>query len=286
MAQTMTAPLKQVRKLKAKSIDFVLYAVLIVGAFIMISPIVWMSFSAFKSEAEINIFPPTLLPREPSLQSLKKAWARVRPFLLNSTFVTGVSTPISVLTSVLVGFVLGKYEFRGRNLIFYGILSTMMLPGTVLLIPNYQIVVWLGWINTYAALIVPGAFSTFGIFMMRQFMHTVPDELLDAARIDGASEPRIFAQIVIPLVKPALAMLSIFQFMGVWNDYFWPLIVLTKEKMFTVPVGLAGFAAGYEPNFASRNAGAFIAIVPVIIVFVLFQRHIIKGIALTGMAGG
>lgn len=252
----------------------------------MISPIVWMSVSAFKSEAEINIFPPTLLPREPSLESLKKAWARVGPFLLNSTFVTGVSTPISVLTSVLVGFVLSKYEFRGRNLIFYGILSTMMLPGTVLLIPNYQIVIWLGWINTYAALIVPGAFSTFGIFMMRQFMHTVPDELLDAARIDGASEPRIFAQIVIPLVKPALAMLSIFQFMGVWNAYFWPLIVLTKEKMYTVPVGLAGFAAGYEPNFASRNAGAFIAIVPVIIVFVLFQRHIIKGMALTGMAGG
>ena len=286
MAQTMTSPLKQVKKSKAKPIDIVLYTVLIVGAFIMISPIVWMSFSAFKSEAEINIFPPTLLPREPSLQSLKKAWARVGPFLLNSVFVTGVSTPISVLTSVLVGFVLSKYEFRGRNLIFYGILSTMMLPGTVLLIPNYQIVIWLGWINTYAALIVPGAFSTFGIFMMRQFMHTVPDELLDAARIDGASEPRIFAQIVIPLVKPALAMLSIFQFMGVWNAYFWPLIVLTKEKMFTVPVGLAGFAAGYEPNFASRNAGAFIAIVPVIIVFVLFQRHIIKGMALTGMAGG
>jgi len=286
MAQTMTSPLKQVKKSKAKPIDIVLYTLLIVGAFIMISPIVWMSFSAFKSEAEINIFPPTLLPREPSLQSLKKAWARVGPFLLNSVFVTGVSTPISVLTSVLVGFVLSKYEFRGRNLIFYGILSTMMLPGTVLLIPNYQIVIWLGWINTYAALIVPGAFSTFGIFMMRQFMHTVPDELLDAARIDGASEPRIFAQIVIPLVKPALAMLSIFQFMGVWNAYFWPLIVLTKEKMFTVPVGLAGFAAGYEPNFASRNAGAFIAIVPVIIVFVLFQRHIIKGMALTGMAGG
>jgi len=286
MAQTMTSPPKQVKKSKAKPIDIVLYTVLIVGAFIMISPIVWMSVSAFKSEAEINIFPPTLLPREPSLESLKKAWARVGPFLLNSVFVTGVSTPISVLTSVLVGFVLSKYEFRGRNLIFYGILSTMMLPGTVLLIPNYQIVIWLGWINTYAALIVPGAFSTFGIFMMRQFMHTVPDELLDAARIDGASEPRIFAQIVIPLVKPALAMLSIFQFMGVWNAYFWPLIVLTKEKMFTVPVGLAGFAAGYEPNFASRNAGAFIAIVPVIIVFVLFQRHIIKGMALTGMAGG
>jgi ABC-type glycerol-3-phosphate transport system permease component len=286
MAQTMTSPPKQVKKSKAKPIDIVLYTVLIVGAFIMISPIVWMSVSAFKSEAEINIFPPTLLPREPSLESLKKAWARVGPFLLNSVFVTGVSTPISVLTSVLVGFVLSKYEFRGRNLIFYGILSTMMLPGTVLLIPNYQIIIWLGWINTYAALIVPGAFSTFGIFMMRQFMHTVPDELLDAARIDGASEPRIFAQIVIPLVKPALAMLSIFQFMGVWNAYFWPLIVLTKEKMYTVPVGLAGFAAGYEPNFASRNAGAFIAIVPVIIVFVLFQRHIIKGMALTGMAGG
>jgi multiple sugar transport system permease protein len=184
-----------------------------------------------------------------------------------------------------VGFVLGKYEFKGKEAIFYGILATMMLPGTVLLIPNYQIVVWLGWINTYAALIVPAAFNTFGIFMMRQFMHSVPDELLDAARIDGASEPRIFAQIVVPLVRPALATLAIFQFMGSWNAYFWPLIVLTKEKMFTVPVGLAAFSSGYEPNFSSRNAGAFITIIPVVIVFLLFQRHIIRGMALTGMAG-
>jgi len=285
MAQAMALPRKRRRKSRVKLTEIILYVILMVGAFVMLAPIVWMSFSTFKSEAEINVFPPTLLPREASLEPLKKAWTRVGPFLLNSIFVTGVSTPVSVLTSVLVGFVLAKYEFRGRELVFRGILTTMMLPGTVLLIPNYQIVVWLGWINTYAALIVPAAFNAFGIFMMRQFMHTVPNELLDAARIDGASEPYIFARIIIPLVKPALATLGIFQFMGSWNAYFWPLIVLTKEKMFTVPVGLAAFSAGYEPNFSSRNAGAFITIVPVIIVFVLFQRHIIKGMALTGMAG-
>jgi len=284
MAQAATVP-RQARGLKIRPLNWIVYIILWAGAFIMLFPIAWMSFSTFKSEAEINIFPPTLLPREPSLEPLKKAWSRVGPFLLNSIFVTGVSTPISVLTSALVGFVLGKYEFRGKNLIFYAILATMMLPGTVLLIPNYQIVVWLGWINTYAALIVPSVFNTFGIFMMRQFMHTVPNELLDAARIDGASEPRIFAQVVIPLVRPALATLGIFQFMGSWNAYFWPLIVLTKEKMFTVPVGLAAFSAGYEPNFSSRNAGAFITIIPVVIVFILFQRHIIKGMALSGMAG-
>jgi len=284
MAQAATVP-RQAKGLKIRPLNWIVYIILWAGALIMLFPIAWMSFSTFKSEAEINIFPPTLLPREPSLEPLKKAWSRVGPFLLNSIFVTGVSTPISVLTSALVGFVLGKYEFRGKNLIFYAILATMMLPGTVLLIPNYQIVVWLGWINTYAALIVPSVFNTFGIFMMRQFMHTVPNELLDAARIDGASEPRIFAQVVIPLVRPALATLGIFQFMGSWNAYFWPLIVLTKEKMFTVPVGLAAFSAGYEPNFSSRNAGAFITIIPVVIVFILFQRHIIKGMALSGMAG-
>jgi multiple sugar transport system permease protein len=284
MAQAATVP-RQAKGLKIRPLNWIVYIILWAGALIMLFPIAWMSFSTFKSEAEINIFPPTLLPREPSLEPLKKAWSRVGPFLLNSIFVTGVSTPISVLTSALVGFVLGKYEFRGKNLIFYTILATMMLPGTVLLIPNYQIVVWLGWINTYAALIVPSVFNTFGIFMMRQFMHTVPNELLDAARIDGASEPRIFAQVVIPLVRPALATLGIFQFMGSWNAYFWPLIVLTKEKMFTVPVGLAAFSAGYEPNFSSRNAGAFITIIPVVIVFILFQRHIIKGMALSGMAG-
>jgi multiple sugar transport system permease protein len=284
MAQTATFA-RRAKRRNIRPLNWIVYIILWVGAFIMLFPIAWMSFSTFKSEAEINIFPPTLLPREPSLEPLKKAWSRVGPFLLNSIFVTGVSTPISVLTSALVGFVLGKYEFRGKNLIFYTILATMMLPGTVLLIPNYQIVVWLGWINTYAALIVPSVFNTFGIFMMRQFMHTVPNELLDAARIDGASEPRIFAQVVIPLVRPALATLGIFQFMGSWNAYFWPLIVLTKEKMFTVPVGLAAFSAGYEPNFSSRNAGAFITIIPVVIVFILFQRHIIKGMALSGMAG-
>jgi ABC-type glycerol-3-phosphate transport system permease component len=258
---------------------------LMVGALVMLFPIIWMSVSTFKSEAEINVFPPTFLPREFSTEPLKKAWSRVSPFLVNSIVVTAISTPISVLTSALVGFVLGKYEFAGKNVIFYGILSTMMLPGTVLLIPNYQIVVWLGWINNYAALIVPSLFNTFGIFMMRQFMHSVPNDLLDAARIDGASEPRIFGQVVLPLIRPALATLGIFQFMGTWNAYFWPLIVLTKEKMFTVPVGLAAFSAGYEPNFSSRNAGAFITIIPVLVIFLLFQRHIIKGMALTGMAG-
>lgn len=285
MAQTAAIPLKRNRRLTVKPLEILTYIVLMIGALAMLAPIGWMSICTFKSEAEVSAFPPTLLPREPSLEPLQKAWSRVGPFLLNSIFVAGVSTPLSVLTSVLVGFVLGKYEFRGKNLIFYSVLATMMLPGTVLLIPNYQIVVWLGWINTYAALIVPGAFNAFGIFMMRQFMHSVPNELLDAARIDGASEPRIFAQVVIPLVRPALATLAIFQFMGSWNNYFWPLIVLTKEKMFTVPVGLAAFSSGYEPNFSSRNAGAFIAIIPVVIVFVLFQRHIIKGMALTGMAG-
>jgi ABC-type glycerol-3-phosphate transport system permease component len=231
------------------------------------------------------VFPPTFWPREFSLEPFKNAWSRVGPFLLNSVIVTAIGTPISVMTSALVGFVLGKYDFQGKNLIFYGVLATMMLPGTVLIIPNFQIVVWLGWVNTFAALIVPGVFNTFGIFMMRQFMHTVPDDLLDAARIDGASEPGIFFRLVIPLVRPALATLGIFQFMGTWNAYFWPLIVLTKEKMYTVPVGLAAFSGGYEPNFASRNAGAFISIIPVLIVFILFQRHIIKGMALTGMAG-
>lgn len=251
----------------------------------MLFPVVWMSFSTFKSEAEINIYPPTLLPRQPSVEPLVNAWERVEPFVVNSVFVTLVSTPLSVLTSALVGFVLGKYEFRGKEALFYAILATMMLPGTVLIIPNYQMVVWLDWINTYWALIVPSAFTAFGIFMMRQFMHGVPNELLDAARIDGASEPRIFGRVVMPLIRPALATLGIFQFMSSWNNYLWPLIVLTKERMFTIPVGLAAFSAGYEPNFSSRNAGAFIASLPVIIAFVIFQRHIIKGMALTGMAG-
>jgi multiple sugar transport system permease protein len=270
-----------------KPVRLFLYMALFAGALVMLFPIVWMAVSTFKSEAEISAYPPALLPKSPTFQSLINAWTRInlRQFFLNSLIVTTIITPLSVLTSVWVGFVVSKYEFRAKELMFYAIIASLMIPAPMLLIPHYQVVLWFGLLNSYSALVLPAVFTPFGIFMMRQYMHSVPDELLDAARIDGASEPRLFVQIVLPLVKPAIAALGIFEFLANWDSFLWPLVVLTREEMYTLPVGLALFAGEYQRNIASRNAGAFIAILPVLVVFLFFQRHIIQGIALTGMKG-
>jgi multiple sugar transport system permease protein len=153
----------------------------------------------------------------------------------------------------------------------------------MLLIPTYQVALWLHLLNSYQALIIPGLYSAFGIFMLRQSSGSVPNELLDAARIDGAAEPRIFVQIVLPLVKPALAALAILQFLASWDNFTWPLVVLTRESLFTLPIGLALFAGEFDPGSAYRNAGAFITVFPLLLMFAIFQRQIIRGIALSGM---
>ena len=276
-----------VPSLKIRPERVILHIVLMGGALLILFPVVWMAVSTFKSESEIAAFPPTFFPKQPTLQPLIDAWTKInlRRSFLNSLLVACVLTPLNVLTSVWVGFVLAKYEFRGKDLMFYAIVATRMIPGTVLLIPHYQVALWLGLINNYGALILPGIFAAFGIFLMRQAMHSVPNELLDAARMDGASEPHIFLQIAVPLVKPVLAALAIFQFLGSWDSFLWPLIVLTKERMYTLPVSLALFAGGYERNISPRNAGAFITIFPVVLVYVFFQRHIVQSIALTGIKG-
>lgn len=263
------------------------YLLLFVGALIMLFPVAWMAVSTFKNEAEIGAYPPVFLPQELSWEPLSNAWNKInfRRYFLNSLLVTLVATPLSVLTSAWLGFVWNKYDFRLKEPLFYAIIATMMIPGPMLLIPHYQVVLWTGLLNTYTSLILPAALTPYGIFLMRQFMHAVPNELLDAGRIDGASEPRLFFQVALPLVTSSLAALGIIQFLANWDNLLWPLVVLTKTDMYTLAVGLATFAAEYERNYATQNAGAFIAVFPVIIAFLFFQKHIIKGIALTGMKG-
>lgn len=286
-AQTMTKPLKRTRIWKVTPFQVLVYSALTVGALLMLFPSAWMIASAFKSNAEIATYPPYFLPKKPTLQPLLHAWTTLdiaRAFM-NSVFVTLINSPLSVLTSVWVGFVLSKYEFWGKRVIFLAMLATMMIPGTTMLIPNYQMASWLGLLNTYTALILPAVFTTYGIFLMRQFMHSVPDELLDAARIDGASEPRIFLQIVIPVVKPAMATLAILQFRNSWDALLWPLVVLSDQRKFTLAVRLATLASGYDPNWSPRVAASFIATVPMLLIYVLFQRYIVRGATLSGMAG-
>ncbi len=267
--------------------SFLLYLMLFIGALVMLFPVLWMGMSTFKAEAEISAYPPSFLPKTFTLEPLIRAWTKINfsRYFLNSLLITCVATPLSVFTSAYLGYVWNKYEFRYKEAMFYVIIATMMIPGPMLLIPHYQVVLWTNLLNTYTAVILPAVVTPYGIFLMRQFMHGVPNELLDAGRIDGASEPRLFVQVALPLVPSALAAMGIIQFLANWDDLLWPLVVLTNTSKFTLAVGLATFAAEYERNFAAQNAGAFIAVFPVVIAFLLFQRQIIRGIALTGLKG-
>jgi len=261
------------------------YGVLSIGAFLMMFPFIWMMLSAFKLPQEIIAYPPVWIPSHPTLDSFIRVWTQVNfdRFFLNSLFVASVVTVTVLYTSALVGYVLAKYEFPGRDLIFLAVLSTMMVPWPVLLIPSYVMTVRFHIINSYWALIIPGLFSTFGIFLMRQYMHSIPIELIDAARIDGASEFYIFHRIVFPLCLPVAAALGIFTFMWNWDSFLWPLIVISREDLYTLPLGLAMFVGQWFTDYAGVMAGTAITVIPVVIVFLLLQRYIVEGITMTGL---
>lgn len=262
-----------------------IYAVLFIGAFISFVPFFWMMTSLVKQPEEIITFPPVWFPANPTLDNVKKIWMELdfAKYFSNSLVLAVIPSVLVVLSSALVGYVLAKMDFWGRDALFIGILATMMIPYPVTLIPSYQLMAWLKWLDTYWALIIPGLFSSFGVFLVRQFMHSIPDELLDAARIDGASEVRIFGQIVLPLTGPVLAALGIFNFMGHWNSFLWPFLILNTQNKFTLPLALATFTTEYVTDYAVTMAGAAISVIPVLIVFMLLQKQFVAGIALTGM---
>ena len=204
-------------------------------------------------------------------------------FLENSLFVTGVATAITLLINSMCAFALSKYRFRGRNAIFVFILSTLMIPISVILVPAFLVVTSLGLGNSLWGVILPPAASPTGVFLMRQYMLTIPDELIDAARMDGASEWRIFWRIVLPLAAPALAVLAIFSVMWRWNDFLWPLIVLSREEVFTLQLGLASFQGELDTQWHYLLAMTVITLAPVVAVFAFLQRYITTGIASTGL---
>lgn len=261
--------------------------VLVVGALVSVGPFLWMVLSAFKSRREVERFPPTLLPREWTLENLNWAWNTMDfPRLFANSLIVSVSvTLLALYTSALVGYVLEKYDFRGRNLIFVVILSQMFMPWQVGTIVRWFMFDRFGLRNTLAALIIPGLYSVFGIFMMRQHMHTIPNDLLDAARVDGASEIGIFHTIILPNVGPAISALGIFFFMWSYNDFFWPLIILSDPDLYTVPLGLAFYKGEYANDNARGLGGATVAVIPVLVVFLLLQRRIVEGVTMTGIGG-
>jgi multiple sugar transport system permease protein len=263
-----------------------LYVALSVVGVAMVFPFVWMLATSFKYPADIYTL--SLIPTRPTLDNYITVLTRF-PFprwFLNSVLVASATTSSVAFFDSLAGYVLAKLEFPFKSVIFIAILCTLMVPTEMLVIPWYILSVDYQWTDTYWGIMFPGVISAFGVFLMRQFMQTVPNELLDAGRIDGLGEFGLFWRVALPLVRPALAALCILTFLGNWNAFLWPLIVAHDPQMRTLPVGLSQFSYGEAGSrWELIMTGASVATIPVLIVFAIFQRQIIRGIALTGLKG-
>lgn len=255
------------------------------AAIVTILPFVWMLLTSFKELGEILQYPPRWLPTEFRFENYSNALtaARFDKFYFNSLFIATAVTAGQLITCSLAAYAFARLQFKGRDVLFVIFLGTMMIPQQVTMIPGFMILHWLGWIDTYAALIVPGLASAFGTFLLRQFFLTIPKELEEAAFIDGCSRFGVLFRIILPLSKPALATLAIFTFMYVFNDFLWALIVTNSEDMRTVQLGLAIFRDRYVTEWDKLMAGSVMATVPVLIVFFLGQQYFIKGITLSGL---
>ena len=264
------------------------YTLLIAIGISMALPFLWMISTSLKPPPEVIAWPPDLIPREPTWENytgLFKAAAFQR-FFLNSLIVSLLSTISIVFTSALAGFVFSKFRFPLRNLLFLLVLATAMVPLEVYILPLYVQMAKLKWLNSYQGLVAPYLIMSFGIFFMRQNIgHSIPDELIDAARIDGASEWRIFRAVILPLSSSAMSALAIFAFMQAWAAFIWPLLIVKQQEMYTMELGLGLFQNRFTIEFGLISAGSVVSFLPVVVVFLLFRRNIIRGITLTGLKG-
>jgi multiple sugar transport system permease protein len=263
------------------------YTILILLSVVMIFPFFWMLMSSFKDASQI--FQPRIVPERPTLENystiLFSGNYRFPQWFLNSAIIAVCTTTSVLFFDSLLGYTLSKFNFPGKKIIFLLIISTLMIPTEMLVIPWYAMSRAMKWGNTYWGIMFPGMISAFGVFLMRQFMTSIPNDLLDAARIDGMGELNIFLKIALPLVTPALATLAIFNFIGNWNAFLWPLIVSSKPRMYTLPVGLANFSGEAGSDWHLIMTGATISMIPLIVIFIIFQRQIVRGIAMTGLKG-
>jgi multiple sugar transport system permease protein len=281
------AAMKRHFSLRRDAGTLVAYLILSAFAVVMVFPFLWMLSSSFKDVSQI--YKMKFLPSTPTLDNYKYILFRkgslFPQWFLNSAIVAVCTTASVLFFDSLLGYTLSKFRFPGKKVIFLLVVSTLMIPTEMLVIPWYSMIRALKWSNSYWAIMFPGMMSAFGVYLMRQFMSTIPDDLIDAARVDGQGELRIFLTIVLPLVAPALATLAIFNFIGNWNAFLWPLIAASKPKMFTLPVGLANFSGEAGSDWHYIMTGASVAMAPLVLVFLLFQKQIVKGIAMTGLKG-
>lgn len=265
--------------LKTKTILFNI--ILGVIAFIMIIPFLWMLMSSFTPNSEIVKIGGSIIPSVFNFDNYVNAQKNFNfmGMFFNSMFISIAITLIIIYTSTISGFVFAKYKFRGNNILFGIILSTMMIPWCVTILSKYDMIVNLGWLDSYTGLIVPSMVSGFGIFMMRQAISGIPDEILEAARIDGASEWYIFHRIIFPMSRNAVSSIAIFQFLWVWEDYLWPYLVINSDSKQLLSVGLKMFNGQYGTDYGGLFAATTVSILPVVIIYIIFQKRFIAGVA-------
>ena len=268
------------------------YLILTLWAVLALFPIYWMAKNSFEPAMAFTVFPPQMLPVTPSLTNYSILLARtpMARWGFNTILVSAIRTLGALFFGALAGYAFAKLKFVGREVIFWTLMTTLMIPSFITIIPQYQVVKALGWIDTYWALIVPGLTGgVWSMFLMRQFVKTLPTELIEAARIDGASEFGIFIRVILPLMKPGLAVLGIFTFMGNWNNFLWPLLVTSSINMRVLPVGMALIRGGIgEANILVMGqvmAGSTLVAIPMIIVFLVFQRYFLQGITIGAIKG-
>lgn len=263
------------------------YTLLIMLALFMLLPFFWMLSASLKLDKDVFVFPIQWIPAEPQWENFKTIWTRI-PFLtffFNTTKLTVIITILQLATSSFAAYAFAKLEFKGREFLFLAYIGSIAIPWQVYMVPQFIMMRQLGLVNTHMALILLQAFSAFGVFLLRQFFVSVPDEILDAARIDGMSEYGIYFRIMLPLSKPALATLTIFTAVFVWNDFMGPLIYLNSQNLKTIQLGLRLFIQQYSADYALIMAAALVSLIPVVALFLLFQRFFVEGIGTTGLKG-
>jgi multiple sugar transport system permease protein len=271
----------------ARPAQLVVNALLVVMAAFALFPLLWMLAASFMTPGESAAYPPPLLPADPTLANYRELFARagIGRYLANSVLLAVTVTIGSLVMNVMAGYAFAKLRFAGRERLFRLMLGALVIPGQVALVPLFLLLKHLGLVNTYGGIVVPALASIFGIFLVRQYALSIPDDLLEAARMDGASEWRIFGSIVVPLLRPIIVTLAVFTLLGTWNDFMWPLIVLTDRDLQTLPVALASLAREHVQDNELMMAGSVLTIAPALIVFLVLQRHYIQGLMLGSVKG-
>jgi ABC-type glycerol-3-phosphate transport system permease component len=261
------------------------FALVLAAGVALLTPILWMLSTSLKPLDRVFELPVEWLPAPPRWATYRAAWRRFDfdRYFLNSLVVSAAVTLLNVLLAGFAGYGLAKFRFIGRRVLFVAILGTLMLPIEVLMVPTFLIVKDLGWLNTYQGLVVPMAADAFGVFLMRQFLRRLPDSLLEAARIDGAGEIRIYFRIVVPLSWPAILTLALFTWRETWDAFVWPFLIVTDDRLRTIPLGVQRFQEAYVSTYNEVMAISALAMVPLALLFLLFQRAFLRGIALSGL---